>query len=48
MHPHVMNDERTHSLYFQETYRVTTDGGEPLSGTKIQAYDGNETELTPL
>jgi len=48
MHPHVMNEERTHSLYFQETYRVTADGGEPLSGTAIKAYDGTETELTAV
>jgi Xaa-Pro dipeptidase len=48
MHPHVMNEERTHSLYFQETYRVTADGGEPLSGTAIDVYDGSETELKPL
>ncbi len=48
MHPHVMNEERTHSLYFQETYRVTADGGEPLSGTAIEVYDGSETELKPL
>jgi Xaa-Pro aminopeptidase len=48
MHPHVMNEERTHSLYFQETYRVTAEGGEPLSGTAIKAYDGTETELTPV
>jgi Xaa-Pro dipeptidase len=48
MHPHVMNEERTHSLYFQETYRVTADGGEPLSGTAISCYDGTETGLTPL
>lgn len=48
MHPHVMNEERTHSLYFQETYRVTANGGEPLSGTAIKAYDGTETELTPV
>jgi Xaa-Pro aminopeptidase len=48
MHPHVMNEERTHSLYFQETYRVTPEGGEPLSGTAIKAYDGTETELTPV
>lgn len=45
MHPHVMNKERTHSLYFQETYRVTPEGGEPLSGTAIKCYDGTETEL---
>jgi len=48
MHPHVMNEARTHSLYFQETYRVTPDGGEALSGTEIRAYDGTETELLPL
>lgn len=48
MHPHVMNEARTHSLYFQETYRVTSEGGEPLSGTAIVAYDGTETELIPL
>jgi Xaa-Pro dipeptidase len=48
MHPHVMNDERTHSLYFQETYRVTAEGGEPLSATEIRAYDGTETELVSL
>lgn len=48
MHPHVMNEERTHSLYFQETYRVTAEGGEPLSDTAIDVYDGTETELKPL
>ncbi|MCB1709025.1 MAG: aminopeptidase P family protein [Halioglobus sp.] len=48
MHPHVMNEERTHSLYFQETYRVTATGGEPLSGTAIEVYEGGETELKPL
>ncbi len=48
MHPHIMNEERTHSLYFQETYRVTAGGGEPLSGTAIEVYDGSETELKPL
>jgi Xaa-Pro aminopeptidase len=48
MHPHIMNKEKTHSLYFQETYRVTAEGGEPLSGTKIKVYDGTETELEAL
>ncbi len=43
MHPHFMNKERTHSLYFQETYRVGRDGGEPLSGVPIKAYEGGET-----
>ncbi len=45
MHPHVMNEERTHSLYFQETYRVTANGGEALSGVPVKAYDGTETEF---
>jgi len=48
MHPHVMNEERTHSLYFQEPYRVTPEGGEPLSGTAIEAYHGTESELKAL
>ena len=43
MHPHFMNQERTHSLYFQETYRVGRDSGEPLSGVPIKAYGGGET-----
>ncbi len=42
MHPHFMNQERTHSLYFQETYLVTKDGGVPLSGVPIRAYEGGE------
>ena len=45
MHPHVMNEERTHSLYFQETYRVTANGGEALSGVPVKAYDGTETKF---
>jgi len=45
MHPHFMNEERTHSLYFQETYRVGRDGGEPLSGVPIQYYTGGETSF---
>ena len=42
MHPHFMNQERTHSLYFQETYRVGRDVGEPLSGVPIKVYHGGE------
>lgn len=45
MHPHFMNQERTHSLYFQETYRVGRDSGEPLSGVPIKAYQGGETSF---
>lgn len=42
MHPHFMNKERSHSLYFQETYRVGKDTGEPLSGVPIKSYEGGE------
>ncbi|RPH98262.1 MAG: aminopeptidase P family protein [Lysobacterales bacterium] len=45
MHPHFMNPERTHSLYFQETYRVGRDRGEPLSGVPIKVYQGGETSF---
>jgi len=45
MHPHFMNQERTHSLYFQETYRVGSEGGEALSGVPIKAYGGGETSF---
>lgn len=45
MHPHFMNQERTHSLYFQETYRVGKDGGEPLSGVPVKVYEGGETSF---
>ena len=40
-----MNQEKTHSLYFQETYRVGKDNGEPLSGIPIKAYEGGETSF---
>lgn len=45
MHPHFMNQERTHSLYFQETYRVGMERGESLSGVPIKAYEGGETSF---
>lgn len=45
MHPHFMNLEQTHALYFQETYRVGMAGGEALSGVPIRAYQGGETSL---
>lgn len=43
MHPHIMTEDRTHSLYFQETYRVGKDCGEPMSGVPIKVYTGGET-----
>ncbi|MDR2837675.1 MAG: M24 family metallopeptidase [Azonexus sp.] len=42
MHPHIMTEDRSHSLYFQETYRVGKDSGEPLSGVPIKVYHGGE------
>jgi Xaa-Pro dipeptidase len=42
MHPHFMTQDLTHALYFQETYRVGTDGGEALSGVPIKWYHGGE------
>jgi len=45
MHPHVMTENRTASLYFQETFRVGVDGGEPLSGIPVKFYRGGEGSL---
>jgi Xaa-Pro dipeptidase len=42
MHPHFMTQDRTHSLYFQETYRVGRDKGEALSGVPYKVYHGGE------
>jgi Xaa-Pro aminopeptidase len=42
MHPHFMTQDRTHSLYFQETYRVGRDKGEGLSGVPYTVYHGGE------
>jgi len=42
MHPHFMTQDRTHSLYFQETYRVGRDRGEGLSGVPYKVYHGGE------
>ena len=45
MHPHVMTEDRTACLYFQETFRVGKDGGEPLSGIPVKFYQGGESSL---
>ena len=45
MHPHIMTEDRKHSLYFQETYRVGESGGEALSGGPIKIYHGGEAEF---
>jgi Xaa-Pro aminopeptidase len=45
MHPHVMTADRRASLYFQETFLVTKDGGVPLSGIPVKWYRGGEAAL---
>lgn len=45
MHPHVMTEDLKSSLYFQETFRVTPEGGEPLSGIPVKYYRGGEGSL---
>jgi len=45
MHPHVMTEDRQSSLYFQETFRVGAEGGEPLSGIPVKFYRGGEDSL---
>lgn len=45
MHPHVMTEDRTACLYFQETFRVGKDGGESLSGVPVGFYRGGEASL---
>lgn len=45
MHPHVMTEDRKSSLYFQETFRVGKNGGEPLSGVPVGFYRGGEPVL---
>jgi Xaa-Pro aminopeptidase len=45
MHPHVMTEDRNASLYFQETFRVGKDGGEPLSAVPVGFYRGGEQSL---
>ena len=45
MHPHVMTEDRDACLYFQETFRVGKDAGEPLSGVPVKYYTGGEESL---
>jgi Xaa-Pro aminopeptidase len=40
MHPHVITEDDSRSLYFQETWRVGATEGEPLSGVPCQVFDG--------
>ena len=45
MHPHVMTEDRSASLYFQETFLVGKQSAEPLSGVPVKHYRGGEVEL---
>jgi Xaa-Pro aminopeptidase len=45
MHPHIMTEDRSSSLYFQETFLVGAAGGEPLSGIPVKFYKGGESSL---
>ena len=42
MHPHAIAENGHDCLYMQETWLVTADGGEPLSGLPMRIYDGSE------
>ena len=42
LHPHVMTEDRSTCLYFQETFRVGKNGGESLSGVPVTYYRGGE------
>lgn len=42
IHPHVVTMDDENCLYMQETFRVTSTGGEQLSTVPIVAFDGSE------
>ncbi len=42
VHPHVISDDGLSCLYMQETWLVTTDGGEPLSTVPMRIFDASE------
>lgn len=45
LHPHVMTEDRSTCLYFQETFRVGKNGGESLSGVPVTYYRGGESSF---
>ncbi len=45
LHPHVMTEDLTTCLYFQDTFRAGKDGGEVLSGVPATHYRGGEASL---
>jgi Xaa-Pro aminopeptidase len=42
LHPHAIAENGRDCLYMQETWLVTADGGEPLSGLPMRIFDGSE------
>jgi Xaa-Pro aminopeptidase len=42
LHPHAIAENGHDCLYMQETWLVTRDGGEPLSGLPMRIFDGAE------
>ena len=42
MHPHAISEDGNACLYMQDTWLVTSDGGEPLAGLPMRIFDGSE------
>ena len=42
VHPHVISEDGLSCLYMQETWLVTTDGGEPLSTVPMRIFDASD------
>jgi Xaa-Pro dipeptidase len=47
MHPHAITPDGDGCLYMQETWLVTADGGEPLSGLPMRVYTADESVTHP-
>lgn len=42
MHPHAITQDGRECLYMQDTWRVGTDGGEPLADVPLRIFDASE------
>ena len=42
MHPHAISEDGRECLYMQDTWLVTSDGGEPLAALPMRVFDGSE------
>ena len=45
LHPHVMTEDKTTCLYFQDTFRVGKDWGETMSHVPVKYYRGGESSF---